>query len=200
MLRCNRLNLFRDIFPAARCVLLICFLSTTNTPQLAAGIFYCRDRVLDRGRRDRRCNWNLQFVRLADLSHVGEPRCHDVGFRDSVLHHALQARAVQPGIHGLERGRISGVFGQFDGDNLVVFNGRRGKPIGTQGTRGEGDQGGCHVQLARDRPAADRAAATEQHPRELPRIEAAPQRHQPDFIGHACVDDTVNARGGLQHR
>jgi hypothetical protein len=34
------LNLFRDIFPAARCVLLICFLSTTNTPQLAAGIFY----------------------------------------------------------------------------------------------------------------------------------------------------------------
>jgi hypothetical protein len=34
-------NLFRDIFPAARCVLLICFLSTTNTPQLAAGIFYC---------------------------------------------------------------------------------------------------------------------------------------------------------------
>jgi hypothetical protein len=33
-------NLFRDIFPAARCVLLICFLSTTNTPQLAAGIFY----------------------------------------------------------------------------------------------------------------------------------------------------------------
>jgi hypothetical protein len=34
-----RLNLFRDIFPAARCVLLICFLSTTNTPQLAAGIF-----------------------------------------------------------------------------------------------------------------------------------------------------------------
>jgi hypothetical protein len=35
------LNLFRDIFPAARCVLLICFLSTTNTPQLAAGIFYC---------------------------------------------------------------------------------------------------------------------------------------------------------------
>jgi hypothetical protein len=30
----------RDIFPAARCVLLICFLSTTNTPQLAAGIFY----------------------------------------------------------------------------------------------------------------------------------------------------------------
>ena len=37
------LNLFRDIFPAARCVLLICFLSTTNTPQLAAGIFYWRD-------------------------------------------------------------------------------------------------------------------------------------------------------------
>src|SRR5580658_7038739 len=36
------LNLFRDIFPAARCVLLICFLSTTNTPQLAAGIFYFR--------------------------------------------------------------------------------------------------------------------------------------------------------------
>jgi hypothetical protein len=36
----SRLNLFRDIFPAARCVLLICFLSTTNTPQLAAGIFY----------------------------------------------------------------------------------------------------------------------------------------------------------------
>ena len=35
----NQLNLFRDIFPAARCVLLICFLSTTNTPQLAAGIF-----------------------------------------------------------------------------------------------------------------------------------------------------------------
>jgi hypothetical protein len=35
------LNLFRDIFPAARCVLLICFLSTTNTPQLATGIFYC---------------------------------------------------------------------------------------------------------------------------------------------------------------
>jgi len=35
-------NLFRDIFPAARCVLLICFLSTTNTPQLAAGIFYYR--------------------------------------------------------------------------------------------------------------------------------------------------------------
>jgi hypothetical protein len=35
-----RFNLFRDIFPAARCVLLICFLSTTNTPQLAAGIFY----------------------------------------------------------------------------------------------------------------------------------------------------------------
>ena len=34
------LNLFRDIFPAARCVLLICFLSTTNTPQLVAGIFY----------------------------------------------------------------------------------------------------------------------------------------------------------------
>ena len=34
------LNLFRDIFPAARCVLLICFFSTTNTPQLAAGIFY----------------------------------------------------------------------------------------------------------------------------------------------------------------
>ncbi len=34
------LNLFRDIFPAARCVLVICFLSTTNTPQLAAGIFY----------------------------------------------------------------------------------------------------------------------------------------------------------------
>jgi hypothetical protein len=34
------LNLFRDIFPAARCVLLICFLSTINTPQLAAGIFY----------------------------------------------------------------------------------------------------------------------------------------------------------------
>jgi hypothetical protein len=33
------LNLFRDIFPAARCVLLICFLSTTNTPQLAARIF-----------------------------------------------------------------------------------------------------------------------------------------------------------------
>ena len=33
-------NLFRDIFPAARCVLLICFLSTTNAPQLAAGIFY----------------------------------------------------------------------------------------------------------------------------------------------------------------
>ena len=32
-------NLFRDIFPAARCVLLVCFLSTTNTPQLAAGIF-----------------------------------------------------------------------------------------------------------------------------------------------------------------
>jgi hypothetical protein len=38
------LNLFRDIFPAARCVLLICFLSTTNTPQLAAGIFYCQYR------------------------------------------------------------------------------------------------------------------------------------------------------------
>jgi hypothetical protein len=37
---CSGLNLFRDIFPAARCVLLICFLSTTNTPQLAAGIFY----------------------------------------------------------------------------------------------------------------------------------------------------------------
>jgi hypothetical protein len=36
----QQLNLFRDIFPAARCVLLICFLSTTNTPQLAAGIFY----------------------------------------------------------------------------------------------------------------------------------------------------------------
>jgi hypothetical protein len=35
-----QLNLFRDIFPAARCVLLICFFSTTNTPQLAAGIFY----------------------------------------------------------------------------------------------------------------------------------------------------------------
>ncbi len=35
-----RLNLSRDIFPAAGCVLLICFLSTTNTPQLAAGIFY----------------------------------------------------------------------------------------------------------------------------------------------------------------
>jgi hypothetical protein len=34
------LNLSRDIFPAAGCVLLICFLSTTNTPQLAAGIFY----------------------------------------------------------------------------------------------------------------------------------------------------------------
>jgi LysR family hca operon transcriptional activator len=38
------LNLFRDIFPAARCVLLICFLSTTNTPQLAAGIFYWKNR------------------------------------------------------------------------------------------------------------------------------------------------------------
>jgi hypothetical protein len=38
------LNLFRDIFPAARCVLLICFLSTTNTPQLAAGIFYLPNR------------------------------------------------------------------------------------------------------------------------------------------------------------
>ena len=42
------LNLFRDIFPAARCVLLICFLSTTNTPQLAAGIFYFRDKCLNR--------------------------------------------------------------------------------------------------------------------------------------------------------
>jgi putative spermidine/putrescine transport system permease protein len=38
------MNLFRDIFPAARCVLLICFLSTTNTPQLAAGIFYLHSR------------------------------------------------------------------------------------------------------------------------------------------------------------
>ena len=38
------MNLFRDIFPAARCVLLICFLSTTNTPQLAAGIFYYQGR------------------------------------------------------------------------------------------------------------------------------------------------------------
>src|ERR1019366_2877755 len=38
------LNLSRDIFPAARCVLLICFLSTTNTPQLAAGIFYYQTR------------------------------------------------------------------------------------------------------------------------------------------------------------
>jgi hypothetical protein len=38
--RLKAVNLFRDIFPAARCVLLICFLSTTNTPQLAAGIFY----------------------------------------------------------------------------------------------------------------------------------------------------------------
>src|ERR1017187_6553821 len=36
----TRLNLSRDIFPAAGCVLLICFLSTTNTPQLAAWIFY----------------------------------------------------------------------------------------------------------------------------------------------------------------
>ena len=39
-------NLFRDIFPAARCVLLICFLSTTNTPQLAAGIFYLSSGTL----------------------------------------------------------------------------------------------------------------------------------------------------------
>jgi hypothetical protein len=38
------LNLFRDIFPAAHCVLLICFLSTTNTPQLAAGISYFLER------------------------------------------------------------------------------------------------------------------------------------------------------------
>ncbi len=37
--RPSTLNLFRDIFPAACCVLLVCFLTTTNTPQLAAGIF-----------------------------------------------------------------------------------------------------------------------------------------------------------------
>ena len=41
------LNLFRDIFPAARCELLICFLSTPNTPQLAAGIFYFRIAAWD---------------------------------------------------------------------------------------------------------------------------------------------------------
>jgi hypothetical protein len=50
----NLLNLFRDIFPAARCVLLICFLSTTYTPQLAAGIFYLVCRGV-RAATDARC-------------------------------------------------------------------------------------------------------------------------------------------------
>jgi hypothetical protein len=49
----NDMNLFRDIFPAARCVLLICFLSTTNTPQLAAGIFYFRRAPVRDHRREK---------------------------------------------------------------------------------------------------------------------------------------------------
>jgi hypothetical protein len=56
----DSLNLSRDIFPAACCVLLTCFLSATNTPQLAAGIFYLRiARSSNLGEEQRGCRNNL---------------------------------------------------------------------------------------------------------------------------------------------
>jgi hypothetical protein len=69
------LNLFRDIFPAARCVLLICFLSTTNTPQLAAGIFYCRiARVTAGGAYDGAPTYDTIAAHGDDIENVIPPR------------------------------------------------------------------------------------------------------------------------------
>jgi pimeloyl-ACP methyl ester carboxylesterase len=82
-------NLFRDIFPAARCVLLICFLSTTNTPQLAAGIFYCRARR-DSDRLGARV---LPDMAEPDRGNRGRLTFHPGGFR----------RGDRPGHSGLAR-------------------------------------------------------------------------------------------------